>query len=467
MTDNSIKINSDMIKDIQTPSKAYTKKLPYLEKIAAVFGGNETMRAMKEEYCPRFLAENYLTYENRLKTLTISNYLESSINGYVGRMFAKPTTLGDDWSDEALEWWEDIDRLGSKGDVFFRRVVADGIRDGFSWVFVDMPQSNAVTLADEKALGLRPFCKLYSDKDVIYVRQDELGRIVDFRVRETITEQDGLADKETKQIRRLVPGLCQIYNIDKEYMTETPMSYPIELGVPVVPYITATQADRDFYGKPPLDNMADLCIRLWKSRAEQDNCLSVSRTAMLFAKGWDMPVDNNGKTKSVLVTNGAVYTTPEREASLEWIEASGNGLEAGQKDIDALISAIEAEGLKAYAQTTQRTAYETESDDARATSGVRVMADAAQDMIENVLRVMMRWNEGSAKVDGGSVTLNSNFDMVTLDTVSMGALTSMFTANTITRATFLKEMKRRGVLSDDLNVEEELEAIDAEGHGGE
>lgn len=462
-----ISISEDTKRDIQQPSKAYIKKLPYLIKMAAVYGGNGTMREKKEEYCPRFLAESYISYENRLKTLTIPNYLEASIAGYVGRMFAKPTTLGDDWTDEALAWGEDIDRLGNKGDVFFRRVVTDGIRDGFSWVFVDMPQSNAETVADEKALGLRPFCKLYSDIDVIYVRQDDFGRIVDFRVKETIMEQKDLADKEIKQIRRLTPGLCQIYNLDDEYMTEMPMSYPIKLGVPVVPYVTATHADRDFYGKPPLDNMADLCIRLWKSRAEQDNCLSVTRTAMLFAKGWEMPTDNKGNSNSVLVTNGAVYTTPSPDASLEWIEASGNGLDAGQKDIDALISAIEAEGLKAYSKTTQRTAYETESDDARASSGVRAMADAAQDMIENVLRVMMRWNEGSANVDGGSVTLNSNFDIVALDSVSMAALSGMQTAGIITRSTYLKEMKRRGILSDDLDVEEELEAVDAEGHGGE
>jgi len=462
------KVNLSITKDIQTPSKAHTKKLPYLEKIAAVYGGNETMRAKGQEYCPRFLAENYLSYVNRLKTLTIPNYLEASIEGYVGRIFAKPTTLGKDWSEEALGWWEDMDRLGNKGDVFFRRVAADGIRDGFSWVFIDMPQSNAVTLADEKALGLRPFCKLYNDIDVIYVRQDDFGRIVDFRVKETVTEPDGLMDKETKQIRRLTPGLCQIYNLDDEYMTETAMSYPAELGVPVVPYITSTRVDRDFYGKPPLDNMADLCIRLWKSRAEQDNCLSVTRTAMLFAKGWKMPLDQDKtKGKSILVTNGAVYTTPEIEASLEWIEASGNGLEAGQKDIDSLVAAIEAEGLKAYSKTTQRTKYETQSDDARGSSGITSMADAAQDMIENVLRVMMRWNEVSAKVDGGSVTLNSNFDIISLDSVSMGALANMLATGTITRASYLKEMKRRGILSDDLDVEKELEALDAEDHGGE
>lgn len=157
------------------------------------------MRLKGTKYLPKAQFESETDYEMRLKTLAIKNYLKDAITGYVGRIFSKETTLGDDVNEEACAWWEDIDLRGNKGDVFFKRVVAAGIRDGIAWVLVDMPVSNAITLADERQADVRPYARLYQKIEAIFVQPDDRGRVIDFRVREIGYRTENMEQKGLRE----------------------------------------------------------------------------------------------------------------------------------------------------------------------------------------------------------------------------------------------------------------------------
>lgn len=451
--------DSKTLKDLYTtPSLIYREELRLTEKMLDVWGGSSTLRQKGTKYLPKTQFESETDYAMRLKTLAIKNYLKDAITGYVGRIFSKETTLGDDVSEEARAWWEDIDLRGDKGDVFFKRVVAAGIRDGIAWVLVDMPVSNAITLADERQADVRPYVRLYQKIEAIFVQTDDRGRVVDFRVQETEYRTENMEQKRIEKIRRFTPGRCEVYNVTDDYFeSAVDISFPAEFGVPVVPYITDPDPKAGFYTESPLKDMADLIIRLWRSQGEQDNSLSVARCPMLFGRGIDV--------EKFVVSPRSAILTDDPNAALQWVESSGSALSAGMEDINNLQSAIEQESLKPLKQVDNtRTRYEAKSDDAKTTSPIKNMADAAQDMIENVLKYMALWVGES---DGGSVTLNSNFDLIDFGASEASMLMNLRTAGNITRSTLLKEMKRRGVLSDDLDIEAELEAVSAEGHGDE
>ena len=124
--------------------------------------------------------------------------------------------------------------------------------------------------------------------------------------------------------------------------------------------------------------------------------------------------------------------------------------------------------MKPLQSDRQKTAYETQSDDARATSPLKRMADSAKDMIENVLCVMARWiwpekdHNDDPKL---SVILNSNLELVNYDATEMTTLMNMVNANLISKSTLLKEAKRRGLLSDELDIDKELMAVSAQDNG--
>lgn len=451
--------DSKTLKDLYTtPSLIYQDEQQLTQKMLDVWGGSTALRDKGVKYLPKTDFESATDYAMRLKTLAIKNYLKDAITGYVGRIFSKETTLGDDVSEEARAWWEDIDLRGDKGDVFFKRVVAAGIRDGISWVLVDMPVSNALTLADERRADVRPYVRLYQKIEVIFVQPDDRGRIIDFRVRETEYRTEDMEQKKIERIRRFTPGRCEVYNVTDDYLeSAVDISFPAEFGVPVVPYITDPDPKAGFYTESPLKDMADLIVRLWRSQGEQDNCLSVARCPMLFGCGLNI--------EKFPITSRSVILADDPTATLQWVESSGAALQSGMEDINNLQAAIEQESLKPLKQVDNtRTRYEAKSDDAKTTSPIKNMADAAQDMIENVLKYMALWVGES---DGGSVTLNSNFDLIDFDASEASLLMNLRTAGNITRSTLLKEMKRRGVLADDLDIEAELEAVSAEGHGDE
>lgn len=455
---------SNLSRSFSEPSPVYTKMLPRLQRMMDVYGGNETMREANEKYLPKLNVDSLESYYARLNALAIENSVRDAVEGYVGRIFSKPATLGKDWEAHASakQWWEDIDRKGNNGNSFFRRVVAMGIRDGISWVFVDMPLNDAQTLYEERKAGIRPYCTFYSAADVIFVLADDQGRIIDFRVKEDVSSVDEVGRMNTDtRYRRYTPGLCQVYKEDGTMLAEMQMSFSPERGVPVVPYITDPEPGADFYVKPPLMDMADLQIRLWQSTGEQQNCLRIARCPFLFGTGLHI-----GKEK---VTIGAetLFHSDNADASLQWVEISGGSLSAGDKDIENIQKAIEAEGLKPLISSVgNRTATEVSTGEARATSPLRKMAADAQDMIENVLRFMDIWVNGeNNNTDGWSISLNSNFDIALAESATLAELRFAVTNHMITKQTYLAELKRRDIVSEDVDINVELEALAAAGHG--
>lgn len=440
-----------------TPSLAYQEMSPTLEKMAAIYGGNETMRKAGESFCKRLQQESSDSYKKRLNGLAIQNHLKTAITGFVGRIFAKPTLLGEDASPRVHEWYEDIDRFGNKADVIWRKAVTAGIRDGISWVLVDMPINKATNRQEERIQGIRPYVRVYTALDVIYVNQDDMGRVVDFRVMEKITVNvSDFAQEVVQRVRRYTPQLCTVYDLTRDTVEDYPYSFPYELGVPVVPYITDEECGADFFVRPPLLDMANLTARLWQSQSEQDMCLQIARCPMLFGRGFTLPEGQQG----VIISPDKVYCSEDSAADLKWVEHSGAALGAGLDDINQLKMAVQAEGLKPLVADVERTAYEIETDEARATAPIRAMADSAHDMIENVLQYMEIYVDGRI-VEGASVNLNSNFDVVTMDSASLDTLKNLYAVGAITQETYLREMIRRQILTDDLNIFEEMEATSA------
>lgn len=456
---------------VSIPSITYGRKIHSQRRIRAVYGGNKTMKEQTKRFLPKFESEDEATYKRRLMSAHMNNYLEPAINGYVGRIFAKPVILDKEVPQEIKDLWEDIDRQGNLGDMFFQDVVSNGILDGASWVVVDYPSGEPQTLREEKEMNMRPYCRSYADIDVIFVEADESGRIVEFRAIEDVIRRisDDLSQEEKRQIRRFYiqdNTVCwQLYE-DNAVVNSGVMSYPAKYGLPIVGYFpTKRRSPTDFFVKPLLMDAADQCIRLWQSISEQDNCLTLARCPFLFASGWTPP---DGKDGKISVSPNVSYWSSSPTAHLGWVEHTGSSLQAGKDDIDTLKSDIESAILKPLQSDRQKTAYETQSDDARATSPLKRMADSAKDMIENVLCVMARWiwPEKDHNNDPAlSVILNSNLELVSYDATEMTTLMNMVNANLISKSTLLKEAKRRGLLSDELDIDKELMAVSAQDNG--
>jgi hypothetical protein len=64
--------------------------------------------------------------------------------------------------------------------------------------------------------------------------------------------------------------------------------------------------------------------------------------------------------------------------------------------------------------------------------------------------------------EGGSLMVNTDFGVSMRDAADLTALQGALAANAITKATFLAELKRRGVLADAIDVEDEVARLETE-----
>lgn len=450
---------------IYAVSSVQSQKHVKQKRIRDVYGGNDTMRDGGRSYLPQFAQEQNEAYEKRRSSAHMNNHLAPAIDGYVGRIFAKPVVLDSkDNETEALKIWEDIDLRGNNGDVFFQSVVRSAILDGIAWVIVDYPKNTASNLREERQRGIRPYCRYYEDMDVLFVESNDNGKITEFRAKEYVYERqdDGYSQEQKTYVRRLyiddqTGAVCYQLHLDDTVVEEGVMSYPSEYGLPIVPYITSRQ-QLNLLGDvtPPLLDAADQCIRLWQSVSEQDNCLTLARCPFLFASGWTPPDEKNG----IWVAPNLSYWSDSPDANIRWVEHSGAALEAGLADITKLEADISAMLLKPLQNDKERTAYESKSDDTRASSPLKRMATAAKDMMENVLKVIAHW---SNQEDGGSVELISNLEYQESNSAELTVLLNLYSAEALPLKTLLSEYKRRGVLADDFDIDASIVASEAEG----
>src|SRR5881628_2607360 len=126
----TLKVNepTDAVKDMQ----------PAIDKMTALVGGTEAMRAAGKAYLPQWPLESNQDYTFRLNTSTLYNATGWTLNNLSGKPFAEAVTLSD--VDPTIEEWADnIDLCGHDLTNFAHRLFAWGLKDGLTHVLVDYP----------------------------------------------------------------------------------------------------------------------------------------------------------------------------------------------------------------------------------------------------------------------------------------------------------------------------------------
>src|SRR5262249_5158946 len=145
-------------------------------------------------------------------------------------------------------WAENIDLQGNHWTVFAKESFTDALRDGHSFIYVDMPPKlpDGATLSDEQSAGRRPYWVSYNAnhalnwriepeyKTIVLPSGEEIRVLTGRQILAQITfeecsyETDGqYGEREVKRYRVLRPGSWEIY---KETKTERGTDYVFEIG---------------------------------------------------------------------------------------------------------------------------------------------------------------------------------------------------------------------------------------------
>jgi len=424
---------------------------PAWDLIACLMGGTEAMRKAGKTLLPKAPAESEAAYEERRRVSTLYGAYRRTVETMASRPFCEPIKLGEDIPAELVPLLENVDLEGRDLQSFALGVFQTALADGLSHVLVEFPTTTGVqTLADEKAIGARPYFVHLNPRNVLGWRAERIQGVMTLtmlRLMECITEPVGQwGTVEIAQVRVLERHRWTTYRTNDKGEWVLFDEGPVTIGC--IPLATVYTGRTGFLtAVPPLLPLAYLNVEHWQSASDQQNILHVARVPILFAAGF-------GKD-ALTIGAGAAVSNDAPDAKLMYVEHSGAAIDAGREslvDLEKRMAALGAELLLSDSAAAAQTATKTDSDDASTHSALAAMVNDLEDSLSAALGYMAQW--AGLGDEGGTVELDGDF--TTANPLDVQSLVAAHTAGSISSQTLFEEFRRLGLIDEDLDWEEEM-----------
>jgi hypothetical protein len=475
---------------VATPSPEYNQMSPKWALTATLRAGTEAMRAAGKTYLPQEADEQPKSYENRLRRSVLTNMYRKTADKLIGKPLKKPIIVEEDVPQEIKALLDDIDSLGTRLDVFAKEVFQQAVDDGLTHILVEYPDSDkaaremgefinddgtrSLSLRQATELGIRPYARHIKAADLIgwkweiiegrktltQIRIYEIGRVEgetefdqELRERVRVIERDNWRLYEKQEATGASGKKRQEWVIIEEGKNT--------LGKIALSTLYTNQTGF-MMGEPWLDDIAQLNVAHWQSDSDQRNLLHVARVPILFAKGF-----GDEDTQLQLSIGSSSFLKGPSSADLKYVEHSGKGIEAGRNDLKDIEERIQFLGLEAMMKRPGGggvTATQSAIDSSEANSSLGMISQELENTLEEMLDYFASWME-MPEDSGGSLTVFKDFGIEMADSADIDMLLKAKQAGEISQLTFLKEIKRRGLLAEDFDPQTEIDLLDIESGG--
>lgn len=464
-------------------SPAYKRQNTEWQMINALLGGTGVMRAHGEIYLPRHENESQKNYAKRLQKAVLAPFFKRAVNFSTGKAFYKPISIvpADEKgtiSDKIAELLNDANRKGDSFAKFCNQAFKDSWAKGLGYIYVEAPAFDTEqvrTLAQVNATGYRPYFVYIPAEDVLDVEIDEDGEIVYVKMLERFTAFNAAlkVTEEQTRIRVVTPTEIAVYERPQIAVTsasrqvkQTPEfteyainpDYPIANNIGLVPLVPIYTGEKkaDFECVSALIDLAYTNVQYFQDESTHENAIAFAEFPILLLKGSD--------GKEVTIGANKMIAIKDEKADLKYVEHSGKALEAGRLNLEDLRVKAGYCGLKvlmsdsADKSSGQNTATEAEIDAIDANSELKVAADNFVDSVNYALWLYELYlgtvseNQQAnyvAKLDG-------LYSVSQSDVREIAALMELKSAGEMRLETLYEELKRRGTVSDDFDIESEV-----------
>jgi hypothetical protein len=207
--------------------------------------------------------------------------------------------------------------------------------------------------------------------------------------------------------------------------------------------------------RPPLEDIAELNLKMYQVQSDLDNQLHISAVPMLAFFGFPSAAEE------VSAGPGEAIAFPA-EGRAEYIEPGGSSFDSQFRRMEQLEKQINELGLSAVLgqKLSAETAEAKRIDRSQGDSTMMVIAQQVQDLIDNCLQFHADYLNIT---QAGSCLVNRDFVGTKLDPAEQLALLQLYTAGTITQKTLLDQLAQGEVLGDDFDTDEEIMATQSGG----
>jgi len=416
-----------------------------------LLGGTQAMQAAGRNWLLQSERESENAYRDRLKRTVLIPAYSSAVDRLSGKPFARPVDVEGvnlDWVEGMVE---DVDLEGQDINNFGRDALRSAIVYGVVHFLVDYPRvDGGMTLAEERQMRVRPFWELVEAPKLVDWESDRLvpgapPELTMIRLYDTIIRRKGdQSQEQVERVRQWTRDTVTVwYRAEKG---EWEVVEEVEHTLGKIPLVTCyLKQDGYLTGTPPLLSLAELNLAHWDSSSDQRNILRWARLPLLFGKMLD-------RDTIVAAPNNAILSDNEG-GEMKYVEHGGKSIEAGRKDIEELEDRMERLGMEPeVTRTGAPTATARAIDESRAKSDLQAWIRELEAAIERAFRLSAEW-VGADLGDNFRVRIFNEFSLTLRGKEDLETLDNARARGDIDVKTYLKEIIRRGVLSEDSDVD--------------
>lgn len=413
--------------------------------------------------------DDYAAY---LQRTSYFNATGRTIDGLVGMVFRKEPQVEQTGIDGIID---DVDLQGNSLTSFAQFILREVLTVDRFGVLVEYPSVNQQvgTQADAQALNLRPYATHYPTESIINWKVERINNVMQptlVVLQETAeVSDDGYEVKHIDQLRelRLLNGVYiqRIWQKDektKKYVQVSGDIMPLMNSAPLsfIPFYAfgADENSLDLHDAPILP-IADLNLAHYRVTADYEHGCHFTGLPMLFLSGLNT-VDDTGKNIPIYVGSQQAIVAPNPDATAQFIEFTGQGLGALEKNLDRKEKQMAVLGARMLEQ--QKNGVESEGSlQMRANGENSTLASIAKlvaDQLSNMLEFMAAWAGVASDV---TVELNTDYLPVQMTAEQLNALVAAWQAGAVSKQTLFKNLQRGEVIHDGAEFEDEEEQIGA------
>ncbi|MGB0964327.1 MAG: DUF4055 domain-containing protein, partial [Mycobacterium sp.] len=209
-------------------------------------------------------------------------------------------------------------------------------------------------------------------------------------------------------------------------------------------------------GRPPFLDVAHLNLAHYRSTARQRQYLDVVRLAFLWGSG----LSREELEQGITISPSRLAGSTKSGASMEWVEHTGAAASVGVEDLRDL----EDKMLRLSLEPMQQRGGGNPTATGRAIEASKTQTDIeawvrlVEAGIEMAYAMAAEWRSVELPEEF-ACDIWSDFALAMSKSEDIEQLVKMHVAGILSRETILQEIKRRGLLSDRVDVDEELQRV--------
>lgn len=464
--------------DVSTQSGERLAMDADLSLIRDIRAGAEAMRAGCKRYLPQYEMESEAEYKRRVAMAPWRPEFADCLQTLAAKPFAKDVTVAESSPAKVKAIAADIDGRGNNLSVFARGVFIEALASGVHAILVDYPTMKPdATVAEERAAEAKPYFISIPVSSIVALRTATRGGreiVTHVRFHENTIEPDetGYGEVVRERIRVLEPGRWELWEkhkdswdkIDEGEVRWGGGKAPTE--VPLVLFFTGERKGA-LYTKPPLRDLADVQIELYRALSRQDEVLTYAGSPMLAAIGMTKPAGDQEQIRVGPKT--VLFSPPSDGADTDWkfISPDAAAITEIREQVQAITDDLRRLGMQPMTQRSGGiTATATSVETAKAHSALEAWAMGLKDALEQAFVFAGRWMGEATKT---IVEVYTDFAAGAQSVEEGKVIIAAQAASIISRRTAADELHRRGLLGpafdpakEELRLAEEQQGLEPE-----